>query len=129
MAYDVLVDASPPGAQIVVNGQNVGNTPVHIKIFGDPDGTFHDFGSFYYVVQANPVANNQFPHTRYFRTGHLMAGEDRIPQRIFFDMNRPAPQPPQMYGGPPPGYYGAPYYYGPGVNFYIGPGRGYYRRW
>lgn len=126
MAYDVLVDASAPGAQIVVNGQNVGNTPVHIKIFGDPDGTFHDFGSFYYVVQANPVAGNQFPHSRYFRTGHLMAGEDRIPQRIFFDMNRPAPQPPPGYGAPPPGYYGAPYYYGPGVNFYIGPG---YRRW
>src|SRR5215467_3037831 len=86
MAYDVLVDASPPGAQIVANGQNVGQTPVHIKIFGDPDGTFHDFGSYYYVVRALPIATNQYPQTILFRTGHLFTPEDRIPPRIDFDM-------------------------------------------
>src|ERR1700722_14970413 len=70
MAYDVLVEASAPGARIVANGQDVGTTPVHIKIFGDPDGTFHDFGSYYYVVQATPLTANQFPKARYYRTGH-----------------------------------------------------------
>src|SRR5438477_9378915 len=70
MAYDVLVEASPPGARIEANGQDIGNTPVHLKIFGDPDGTFHDFGSPFYVVKALPLTTNQFPQTRYFGTGH-----------------------------------------------------------
>src|SRR5437762_10189178 len=60
MAYDLLVDASAPGARIEANGQVIGNTPVHLKIFGDPDGTFHDFGSPYYVVRALPLTTNQF---------------------------------------------------------------------
>lgn len=134
MAYDVLVDATPPGARIEVNGQDVGQTPVHIKIFGDPDGTFHDFGSYYYVVKAAPLSTNQYPQVRLFRTGHLFTPEDRIPAQINFDMNRPPPQPPSYYQGyppppayyyPPPYYYGPPYY-GPGFNFYFGPGGGYY---
>src|SRR3954466_8919747 len=106
MAYDVLVEASAPGARIEATGQDVGEAPVHIKIFGDPDGTFHDFGSYYYVVKASPVTTNQFPQTRLFRTGHLMAGEDHIPSRIYFDMNRPAPEPPAYYPAPPAYYYG-----------------------
>ena len=44
IAYDVLVEVSAPGARIEANGQDVGNTPLHLKIFGDSDGTFHDFG-------------------------------------------------------------------------------------
>ena len=73
MAYNVLVDASPPGARIEVNGQDVGQAPVNIKIFGDPDGTFHDFGSYYYVIRAFPNATNQYPQVRLFRTGHLFS--------------------------------------------------------
>lgn len=135
MAYDVLVDASPPGARIEVNGQDVGEAPVHIKIFGDPDGTFHDFGSFYYVVKAMPVTTNQFAQTRLFRTGHMLSGEDHIPAKIYFDMNQPSPYPPNYapeygppgyYYGPGPYYYGPPYY-GPSVRFYFGPG--YHRHW
>lgn len=135
MAYDVLVEASPPGARIEVNGQDVGPTPVHIKIFGDPDGTFHDFGSYYYVVRALPLSTNQFTQAKFFRTGHLLTPEDRIPSRIYFDMTRPAPTPPPeyyyapppaYYYGPPAYYYGPPYY-GPGFNFYIGPG--YHHHW
>src|SRR5260221_13782624 len=76
MAYDVLVDASPPGARIVANGQDVGQTPVHIKIFGDPDGTFHDFGSYYYEVRAFPMVTNQFEQVRLFQTGHMLTPED-----------------------------------------------------
>ncbi len=131
MAYDVLIEASAPGARIEANGKFIGNSPAHLKIFGDPDGTFHDFGSYYYVVRAFPLATNQFPQERYFMTGHLMTHEDRIPQRIFFDMNHPparayAPEA-SGYAYPPPAYYyGYPYpyygpYYGPGVNFYFGP--------
>jgi hypothetical protein len=139
IAYDVLVEASEPGARIEANGESVGNTPLHLKIFGDKDGTFHDFGSYYYVIQALPLTTNQFAQVRYFGTGRHWAPEDRIPQRIYFDMNQKSPEypppgppgyayppygPPVYYG--PPWYYGPPPYYGPGVRFYFGP-RVYYR--
>lgn len=130
MAYNVTVDASPPGARIEVNGQDVGQTPVQIKIFGDPDGTFHDFGSYYYVVKAFPLSTNQYAQTRFFRTGHLLTPEDHIPSKIYFDMSQPMPNPPTYYGYPPPPayYYGpSPYYYGPSFRFYYGPG--FYHRW
>src|SRR5947199_8780769 len=78
MAYDVLIEASPPGARIEANGSVIGTAPVHLKIFGDPDGTFHDFGSYNYVIRALPLGTNQFTQTRVFRTGHMMAGEDSI---------------------------------------------------
>src|SRR5882762_7243484 len=71
IAYDVLVESTPPGARIEANGQVIGNAPLHLKIFGDTDGTFHDFGSYYYVVRALPIATNQYLQTRVFRTGHL----------------------------------------------------------
>lgn len=144
IAYDVLVEASPPGARIEAEGNNIGNTPCHIKIFGDRDGTFHDFGSYTYVVRAYPIASNQYPQIRVFGTGKGFQREDMIPKSIYFDMN----QPPQGYGyqqggAPPAGYsdyyygwpgygypyyyYGGPYYWGPGFGFYYGPR--YYRRW
>ena len=128
MAYDVLVESTPPGAKIEANGQVIGEAPIHLKIFGDPDGTFHDFGSYYYIVRALPIATNQYVQTRVFRTGRMFTPEDHIPQRIDFDMNQPNPYP---YGAPaygypaypPPAYYyGPPVYYGPGVQFYFGPG-------
>jgi len=130
MAYYVQIDASPPGARVEANGDYVGNTPVRLKIFGDPDGTFHDFGSEYYVIRALPLTTNQYPQTRVFGTGHMFGPEDRIPDHIFFDMNQSPPAYPPtgapMYvypGYPPPPYYyyGPPYYYGPGVRFYFGP--------
>jgi hypothetical protein len=137
IAYDVLIEASEPGAQIEANGENIGSAPLHLKIFGDTDGTFHDFGSYYYVVRALPVATNQFTQTRVFRTGHLFTPEDRVPSRIYFDMNRPsypangAPYgSPDYYGAPPPAvYYGPPvYYYGPGPNVHFYFGAPYYHR-
>lgn len=131
MAYDVLIEASDPGARIEVNGQNIGDTPAHLKIFGDPDGTFHDFGSYYYIIRALPQTTNQFEQVRYYRTGHLFTPEDHIPTRIYFDMNRPPPPPP-AYPAPPPYYYGPPVYFGPPpywgptFQFDIGPR---WRRW
>jgi hypothetical protein len=126
MAYDVLVEASAPGARIEANGQDVGNTPVHVKIFGDPDGTFHDFGSPYYVVRALPLTTNQFEQVRYLGTGHLFGPEERIPPQIYFNMNEktslyPPYEPPAYYYGPAPYYYGPPYYWGPSFRFDIGP--------
>jgi len=138
MAYDVLVDASPPGARIEANGKDAGTTPVHLKIFGDPDGTFHDFGSPYFLIKASPVTTNQFEQVQYFGTGQWFGPEDHIPKQIVFDMNKPTqpypPFAPPAYGYPypPPYYYGTPYYGGPAVRFYIGPPYPYhnhYRHW
>ena len=135
MAFQVLIEASEPGARIEVGGEHVGNTPLTLKVFGDRDGTFHDFGSYHYVVRALPLTTNQFPQARFFGTGRAWGAEDRIPERIFFDMNQPAPvyfypplAPPAYYGPPPVYYYPPPvYYYGPGVGVHFGPRV--YRRW
>jgi hypothetical protein len=135
MAYDILVEASAPGARIEANGQDAGNTPVHLKIFGDPNGTFHNFGSPFFVIRALPLTTNQFAQTRFFGTGHWSSPDDRIPQRVYFDMNQKtqayAPYGPPVYGYPyygPPIYYGPPYYWGPDFRFYIGPHYR-YRHW
>jgi len=133
VAYEILVEASEPGARIEANGEYVGNTPVHLKVFGDRDGTFHDFGNYDYVIQASPLATNQFAQVRAYGTGRGWTHADRIPQRVYFDMNqKPPPQPPVVAGAPRyypypyPYYYGPyPYYYGPywwGPRVIIGPG-------
>jgi hypothetical protein len=131
MAYQVQVESSEPGVQIEVNGEVVGNTPLTLKIFGDPDGTFHDFGSYFYTVRALPASTNQFVQVANFRTGHLFTPEDRIPSRINFDMHQPPPAytpAPGVYGAPPPAYYyGPPVYVGPRI--YFGPPVYYHRHW
>jgi hypothetical protein len=146
IAYDVLVEASPPGARIEADGSNLGNTPVHVKIFGDRDGTFHDFGSYTYIIRAFPIASNQYPQIRVFGTGKGFTHEDRVPQRVYFEMNQPPPSYPPNGPGYAPGYgypdyyyygypyygypyyyYGYPYFYGPAFRFYYGP-RYYHRR-
>ncbi len=135
IAYYVSIDATPPGAKIEANGETVGTTPLQLKIFGDTDGTFHDFGADFYVIRALPVATNQYVQTRFFGTGRWFGPEDRIPRELHFDMNTPAPPPttygypmygPPVYYGPPPVYfYGPGPYYGPSFRFYFGP-RPYY---
>ena len=130
IAYNVLIEASEPGARIEANGQSIGNAPVTLKIFGDRDGTFHDFGAYEYIIQAFPLATNQYPQVRVFRTGHLLTPEDHIPNRIYFDMTQP-PQP-QQYPAYAPGYYGAPppYYYAPPYYpYYYGPRVYIHRHW
>jgi hypothetical protein len=134
MAYEVLIEATEPGAKIEANGEYVGDTPLRLKIYGDKDGTFHDFGSYNYVIRALPVVSNQFQQVRFFRTGRGFTPEDRIPQRITFDMNKQTPvYAPTGYGDepvyyPPPPVYFGPGYYGPSMRFYIGP-RFHHRRW
>jgi hypothetical protein len=133
IAYDVLIEASEPGARIEANGEHLGNTPLRLKIFGDTDGTFHDFGSYHYVIRAFPLHTNQFPQVRFFRTGRSFTPQDRIPERIFFDMNQntpvyapPGPVESPVYVYPPPVYYGPPFY-GPSFRFHIGPR--FHRHW
>jgi hypothetical protein len=132
IAYEVSLEASPPGAQIEANGKVLGNAPLRLKIFGDKDGTFHDFGSYYYVIRALPLATNQFVQTRVFRTGRWFTPEDHIPQRIYFDMSQnqppyPVADPGLPVYGYPPYYYYPPVYHGPPMYFYYGPH--YYRHW
>jgi hypothetical protein len=134
MAYYVSVEASSPGAKIEANGEYVGETPVTIKIFGNTDGTFHDFGSYFYALRAYPLTTNQFVQTRWFRTGHDYTFKDMVPKRIYFDMNQNAPSyPPYVeyrgygpyYGYPwygPYWYYG-PWWYGPRVRVFVSPHR------
>src|SRR5947207_13636224 len=135
IAYNVLVEASPPGARIFANGADIGNTPVQLKIFAKKDGRFHDFGAPYYVVQAMPLTTNQFAQARFFLAAREASRVDHVPSQIYFDMNQPSPPPPTPHrvyaypGYPPPGYYGPPMYYGP--PGYFGPYGPvyYYRRW
>ena len=87
IAYNVEIESSEPGARVETNGDYVGKTPLTLKIFGDKDGTFHNFGSQDYVIQVFPVNTNQFVQTKVFRTGGWFSQEDRIPGRLFFDLN------------------------------------------
>ena len=41
-----------------------------------------------YVVRAYPENTNQFVQTKTFRTGRWFSAEDKIPGRIYFDMNQ-----------------------------------------
>ena len=88
IAYLVQVESSEPGVRIEANNDYIGKTPCTLKIFGDKDGTFHNFGSFEYVIKAYPANTNQYPQTKLFRTGGWFSQEDRVPSRIFFDMSQ-----------------------------------------
>ena len=88
IAYKVEVESSTPGARIEVNDDYIGKTPLTLTIFGDKDGTFHNFGSKDYIIRAFPVTTNQFPQTKVFRTGGWFSEEDRIPGRIYFDLEQ-----------------------------------------
>lgn len=90
IAYKVEVESSTPGARIEVNEDYIGQTPITLTIFGDKDGTFHNFGSKDYIIRAFPVTTNQFPQAKVFRTGGWFSDEDRVPSRIFFDMDQPS---------------------------------------
>ena len=88
IAYLVPIEASEPGVKIEADNNYVGEAPLTLKIFGDRDGTFHNFGSSEYVIRAIPASTNQFTQTKVFRTGGWFSQEDRIPTRLYFDMNQ-----------------------------------------
>ena len=122
MAYYVKIDATEPGTRINANGQDIGTVPLTLKIYGDKDGTFHDFGSYYYVIQAFPPSTNLFVQTKVYRTGHLFSPEDMVPHEIHFDMSQPSPVETPTYSRRGNPYYYGPYYGGPYYGPYWGPG-------
>jgi hypothetical protein len=89
IAYQVPVDASEPGATIEVNYKIEGKAPLTIKIFGDRDGTFHNFGHDEFTVRAYPPTTNHYPQTKIFKTGTMGVKDDQIPQKIYFDFGAP----------------------------------------
>ena len=88
LAYMVQIESSEPGARIEVNDDYVGNTPMSVRIWGDPDGTFHNFGSMDFTIRVHPVRPGQSVQTKVFRTGGWFSQEDRVPQRLFFDLSQ-----------------------------------------
>jgi hypothetical protein len=94
IAYLVEVESSEPGARIEADNEYVGKTPLTLKVFGDKDGTFHNFGSYHYTITAHPVRPGQQSQTKDFRTGGWFTPEDRIPKKIFFDFG-PVPEAPK----------------------------------
>jgi hypothetical protein len=87
IAYQVEIESSEPGARVEANGDFIGKTPIILKIFGDKDGTFHNFGTDDYVIKVFPVKPGQYVQTRVFRTGRWFSQEDRIPSRLYFDLD------------------------------------------
>ncbi len=88
IAYFVQIESSEPGARIEVNNDYVGKTPMSLKIWGDKDGTFHNFGSQDYIIRVFPLNTNQFVQTKAFRTGGWFSQEDKIPSHLYFDLNQ-----------------------------------------
>lgn len=83
--YLVEVDSSEPGARIEANNEYIGKTPLVLKIYGDEDGTFHNFGRYEYEVVASPVRAGQQQQRKVFKCGGWFTSEDKIPKKIFFD--------------------------------------------
>jgi hypothetical protein len=88
IAYFVQVETSESGMRIEANNDYIGKSPLTLKIFGDKDGTFHNFGSMEYIVRALPANTNQYIQTKVFRTGGWFSQEDKIPSRLYFDMSQ-----------------------------------------
>jgi hypothetical protein len=88
IAYYVKVESSEPGVSIETNHVYAGTAPLRLKVFGNKDGSFHNFGSPEYVVGALPLTTNQFLQTQSFRTAGKSAPGANIPGLIFFDLNR-----------------------------------------
>ncbi|GDY22794.1 hypothetical protein LBMAG56_41410 [Verrucomicrobiota bacterium] len=88
VAYYVKIESSEPGARVEVNSEFVGTTPLDVRVWGDRDGTFHNFGSSDFIIRVLPAREGQAAQTKTFRTGGWFSQEDQIPKRIFFDLNQ-----------------------------------------
>jgi len=87
IAYYVQIESSEPGARVEANDDYVGKTPMSLKIFGDKDGTFHNFGTMDYIIKVYPVRTGQYVQTKAFKTGGWWTPEDKIPSRLYFDLD------------------------------------------
>ena len=88
IAYYVKIESSEPGARVEVNEDQAGKTPVEVRIWGDKDGTFHNFGSSDFIIRVFPVRAGQSVQTKVFRTGGWFSQEDRVPKHLFFDLDQ-----------------------------------------
>jgi hypothetical protein len=93
IAYSISIEASEPGTKIEVNHQMVGVAPLTVKVFGDKDGTFHNFGSDEYLIRGYPPKQEMYPQTKIFKTGAFGIKDDRIPEKVFFDFSATPPKP------------------------------------
>lgn len=89
VAYELRIESDEPGVRIETNKAFAGSTPFALKIFGDRDGTFHNFGEPNYIIQAIPDKPGQHLQTKIFHNGEAFVGDDKIPKRIYFDMVHP----------------------------------------
>ena len=89
VAYYVPVESSEPDTKIEVNYEMVGTAPLKLKIWGDTDGTFHNFASYDYIVRAYPARQGLAPQIKHFRCGGLFQQEDIIPSKIVFYFGKP----------------------------------------
>jgi hypothetical protein len=87
IAYYVEIEASEPDVRIEANDDYLGKAPLTWKLFADPDGTFHNFGSFEYIVRATSSGVPKKVQTKVFRAGGWFREEDRVPKKLFFDMD------------------------------------------
>jgi len=89
-AFYVQVQASREGVSIETNNVFAGKAPFVLRLMGDKDGTFHNFGAPEYVVRAVPETTNAFIPTQAFKTGNKSSPGDRVPGLIFLDMRNPS---------------------------------------
>jgi hypothetical protein len=61
IAYYITVETSVPGIRIEADNNYIGRSPIQLKIFGDTDGTFHNWGSYEYTVRALPDTTKWMP--------------------------------------------------------------------
>jgi hypothetical protein len=90
VACYLKVESSRPGVTIETNSVFAGKTPLTVKVFGDVNGTFHNFGSPEFVLRAVPPMTNEFTQIHSFRAGKRSEPGDKIPGLVFFDMSKPS---------------------------------------
>jgi len=83
--YKVEVLTSEPGSKIEVNQEYIGDSPITITLYGDNDGTFRR--PMDYIIRAYPVKPGQNLQWKFYTGGGDHIEEDRIPKRIYFDLN------------------------------------------
>src|SRR6516162_2412897 len=89
VAFYIQVQSSVPGVAIETNNAFAGRTPLTLKVFGDSEGIFHNFGMPEYTLRAVPSGTNEFVQTKVFKTGGRPGTGDKIPGVIFFDVSHP----------------------------------------
>jgi hypothetical protein len=91
--YNIRIEASEPETKIEVNYKPAGIAPVTVKVFGDRDGSFHNFGSDEFIVRAYPRNPDLFPQTKILKTGAMGTADEKIPEKIYFDFGPAKPKP------------------------------------